>query len=774
MKRTSKKNIQAPIVPNKKQKPESKPTKTSFGQKNFKYLFLVLSFFYIVLHLYSSGFQKEILTNLQKILFIPTILIGIIAVYFDKNKLSKTINKLFKPKTDKQTYKSFFEKNELLTSSLFIIILVISAFTLFYKLGNFDFFSDEVQVTKGAAGYYHTGEYRQWDFIKEKTVGKAYNRAKPHQWIVAQSYKLFGINEWASRFPSALFEFIFIFLLYFIGRFFVKDKNAALLTALSFSLYFEFLFLGRWARMYAMMYPIFILAFYWTFKFITEKNNYALFNSGKHPVLEKYFSFNYIYLPFLLVLVYIGFNTHTNIAVLFPIFYIFLFLGIFLFPNEKKYLSAFLIASVILILQIIFPYKVNFSQFTAFKVHNSEIYNKALFGYPFNVKINFIFLVVGFSTLFFVRNISFRKKYSILFITAFVIWVFFSFVIEYAPSYRYVSFITPLTVLLIIGTFILINKALFNKTIQIILISLLPVSLFLHFNNHYNDLYVRNSYSPAKPSVSQKVIVENFRKGDILIKHWGPDYYLQEIDTTTKTFSLGTYKGIPLNNILKTLQNNPSGWLYWHKHFEKHLDPPVVNYANIYFKKYAGYGIDNYGEEIYYYNKKMLQSLKHFAFQQYLPAANLSLKNPYSFVFDLNINEKTDNSIFYLKNDSIIDIDCYIKNKNLIFKTSGKDSIFIPLTENQNNRVFWIFNKEKSEIYLNGEKITEKELKLKPVLVKFIIKPQFNGKINNIRIYNFNLDNAQIKAITEDKKISKELTANNKTFRTLFLWKQKK
>ena len=249
---------------------------------------------------------------------------------------------------------------------------------------------------------------------------------------------------------------------------------------------------------------------------------------------------------------------------------------------------------------------------------------------------------------------------------------------------------------------------------------------------------------------------------------------MQGIDTATQTFGLGSYTGKPLIDIFEIMKNHPSGWLFWHKHFENHLDPQVVSYANLYFKKFAGYGIDNYGEEIYYYDKSMLQPLILFNFQQYLPTANLSLKNSYSFVFDLKINNKTDNSIFYFRNDSNVDIDCFVKNNYLIIKNSQNDSIFISLPENLQNQIIWSFNPEKSILYLNGNKLAEKSLKLNPDLVKFQINTQFKGYIDNIRIYDFNPDAAQIKAIANDKKNSEELSANNKPFRTLFLWKQKK
>ncbi|MCF6366604.1 MAG: glycosyltransferase family 39 protein [Bacteroidales bacterium] len=776
MKRTSKKNIQKPEISNKKQKQENKSKKTSFLQQNLKYLFLVLILFYIASNFYEQTTGNAIFENLKSILQIPTIIIGVISLYFDKTKLNNVINKLFaenKKQSFLQKFKNLFTKKELPATALLIIILGISAFSLFYKLDRFDIFSDEVQLTQGAAGYYHTDEYRQWDFIKKELVGKAYNRAKPHQWVTAQSYKLFGINTWSSRFPSAFFGVLFILLFYFIGKHFVKDKYTSLIAIFTFALYFEFLFLGRWARMYAMIYPVFLLAFYWVFKFLTENNSFQIFNSDKYPFLQRYFNFNYIYFPFLLILLYIGLYTHPNITAIFPVFLMFLLVSVFIFRIEKKYLTAFSIAVTLLILQILFPYKVNFSQFTFFEINNSEIYNKALFGYPFSETINLIFIFLSGAILFISKNNNFRKRYLILFSVLFIIWLLFSYIIDYAPSYRYISFLTPFTVLLIVGSFMLINKILYNKIIQTILSLMLIASVLLSFSNHYESLYVTNTYSPAKPSVAHKKVVKNIQKDDVIFNHWGPKMYLSGIPENTKFLSLGSYQGRSFSDLYKEIQENPHGWLIWHKYNEARLDPELVNFANLYFKKYAGYGIDNYGEEVYYYNKQMIQPLELFQYQQYMPAANLSLNNSYCFVFDLKITNNTSENIFYLNNNDTNILKSYIKDKKLIAVTSDKDSIKYKIKTDVLNRIYLQINPKKISLKVNNENEITTNINLVPDLVKFSINPQFNGYLNNIRIYDFNLNTEQINTIQNDTKISEELTANGDKFRTLFLWKKK-
>ncbi|MCF6184794.1 MAG: hypothetical protein L3J56_09270, partial [Bacteroidales bacterium] len=440
---------------------------------------------------------------------------------------------------------------------------------------------------------------------------------------------------------------------------------------------------------------------------------------------------------------------------------------------EKKYITAFLIASLILILQILFPYKINFSQFTFFDINNSEIYNKALFGYPFNIPINLIFLISFFPSIFYIKNDAFRKNFLILYITTFLIWLLFSYVIAYAPSYRYISFITPFTVLLIVGSFIFTIKVLYNKMFRVLLIALLLTSVTISFSNHYKSLYIENTYSPAKPSIAHKKVVDNFHKGDVIFKHWGPKLYLQGIPKDTKFLSLGGYQGKLFSEIFSDMKKNPSGWLIWHKYNEARLDPNFVNYANLYFKKYTGYGIDNTGEEVYYYNNSMLKPLELFQYQKYMPVANLCLKNSYSFVFDIKITENTKGSVFSFKNDTAGIVNCLSENKKIIIHTDGKNSLSADLQTDTINHIIWLAGNNKYTLYINGKKSDEEKISLKDDLVKFKINPAFNDYINNIRIYDFLLNKKQIQIINSDKNVSEESESDGKKFRTLFLWKRK-
>jgi len=786
MKRTSKKNT--PKVEAKKKLVLSQNKKQPFFKENLKYLFLILILFAIFVDLYFAyqnivPEKSKFLLKIKKLLILPTIIIGIISIYFNKQKLTELVDRLFNTKrkqknTFRESFKNVFSKKEIITTSSFILILGISIFTLFYKLGNFDIYSDEVSVIRGATSYYHTGEFKYWDFVKNASTDVNYNRAKPHQFVVAQSYKVFGISEWSARFPSAIFGVIFIVLLFFIGNFFVRDKTAVLLTIFSFAFYFDFLALGRWARMYAMIFPFFLLSFYFLYKFIAEKGKIKATNFKDNKIFNNYLNFNYIYLLPLLILIVLNLKNHQNTTVLFPVFLLFSLVLVLVFKKEKKYITASIIAIAILVYQIVNPYKVSFSRFTFFEIEHAEHYAKILFGYPFSEYLSVIFIAIGVFALFLVKNNSFIKKYLLMFILAGLTFVMFSYVFDYASHYRYVSFIAPLTVLLILGTFALTTKTLFNKYINVFLIFTLVASVSLKFSNDYDKLYVKNAISPAKPSIAHKTIVKNHKKEEVIFRHYGPKMYLKGIDKNTKFIDKKKKKKKSFYEIFEQIKQYKSGWIIWHSYNAWNIDKSLINYANLYFKKYNGYGIDNTGEEVFYYTEKMIRPSKEFKSFENFPVANLKLNNSYSFVFEMKIDSLTNGNIFTLKNDSINKIICKIENEKLIISIGQNLNIQTQIPVNKKNTIVFFEDVKKETtsygIILNGKQVANKQIKTEIDLVKFKLNPYFNGYVDKIRLYDFVLNSIQIEEIKKNTDCSQILTANKEDFTALYLWQKNK
>ena len=765
-----------------------------------KYTFLLLLLFSISISLipikeYSNEFvilyQK--LIAFQNILILPSIVLGIISLWIHKAKLQELINNLYAEKeTQKEKLsikerilnplKQLFSKKELLSTSLLFVIIGISIITLFYRLDYFDLYSDEGTTSQGAVGYYHSGEFKFWNFAQDELLDIEYRRAIPHQFLVAQSYKIFGISTWSTRFPSVIFGIILIILGYFVARYYIKDPFAALLIVFSFSLYFEFLLLQRWGRMYAVLFPSFLFLFYLSYRFLTEPLPEKFNKFKEDSFFNKYLNFNYLISPLILIVLILNITLHVNSAIIFAILFLFIIVSVLLF-KEKKYIFLIILGTMIIIFQVFHPFLFRYKTFTFFEVDHSDIYLQFFFGYPFSWKTSMVILAIGISALLFAKNKFFTKRYLSLYLAAFFGWIFFALIINFSVSFRYMSFLSPLAIFLIIGLFVIIIKTLFNRYVHILLAVLLIASVLVQFNSRYDDLYVKNFASPAKPSVAWKKIIENYKEGEIIYRHWGTMLYFDDIDSTAKFKSIGSGKKykLPLNILLDSLKNYKSGWLTWNTHNSHVILKNVQDYCNLYFDKVAGYGIDNLGVEIFHYSDSLLVDSTKFAFDRLLPIANLNLENDFSIVFLININEATVGVPFYFtkKNNNYISIGFNPVNDNsflIDYKTDPpiklKSSI---LTSNKWYHITLYKNAKQIGLYVDGQLIKNESLNSTLAdIVKFKVNTTFNGQINDIRIYDFVLNQKQIQTVIQNtnNKNSEVLISENEEFRTLFHWQK--
>lgn len=96
-----------------------------------------------------------------------------------------------------------------------VIILLALSMIFFTALGSFHLFDwDEVNFAESAREMLVTGEYLnvQIDFQP------FWEKPPFFFWLQAISMKIFGVNEFAARFPNAVFGVIYLLTFYFIGR----------------------------------------------------------------------------------------------------------------------------------------------------------------------------------------------------------------------------------------------------------------------------------------------------------------------------------------------------------------------------------------------------------------------------------------------------------------------------------------------------------------------------------------------------------------------------
>src|SRR3989344_1420207 len=115
---------------------------------------------------------------------------------------------------------------------LLIVILVIGAVLRLWQLGavpsSIDW--DEASLGYNAYSIFETGKD---EFGKTlPVVLRSFNDYKPalYTYLIIPSYKIFGLNEFSIRFPSAIMGILTLISVYFLVKKLFQKENIALLT----------------------------------------------------------------------------------------------------------------------------------------------------------------------------------------------------------------------------------------------------------------------------------------------------------------------------------------------------------------------------------------------------------------------------------------------------------------------------------------------------------------------------------------------------------------
>jgi 4-amino-4-deoxy-L-arabinose transferase-like glycosyltransferase len=122
-----------------------------------------------------------------------------------------------------------------------LLVIVVSSLIMFFNLGSIPLLDPDEPVYAETAK-----EMLQFnDWLSPRIYGQFwYDKPPMYYWLVAMSFKVFGINEFAARFPSALLAIVCAVYIYFaVARLF--NKRAGVLSALVLTTSLEFFYLGK-------------------------------------------------------------------------------------------------------------------------------------------------------------------------------------------------------------------------------------------------------------------------------------------------------------------------------------------------------------------------------------------------------------------------------------------------------------------------------------------------------------------------------------------------
>ena len=520
------------------------------------------------------------------------------------------LNSIFKIPIDK----TFDQKISRLISwdyCLLISLLIFSIIALFYRLGSFNFNNDEFQVIEAAAGYLKTGQFARWDWINE-TLFSPYSRAWPHTYLIAQSFRIFGISEWSARLPSVLFGIGFFIFFYFFTRFFT-NKQIASLSLLSAVFFSWNLRIFRFTRMYALLIPLSLLLAYCLYQFITGEIKPNTGSKSFDNLFGKFLNFDYKYLLISIPLLYLNYLIHVNsLIIVLAMFAYVCVLAVIEKRNKYIILSIFgILLGPVVLLVINFLTRsgiINYSNtymprflhfFNAFGMRRFEYLNYLL-DHPFGV-------VAGFSSVVFMAYIllnstkdsEFFRKYLYLFMILITSAVFFIFLADRVAWYFYISHITPVALILIISGFWYFNGI--HLKFPVFMVIILTFIILNNFIRQVPDLYFGKNGNGNFSEAYQVIIEEYDYDDEVIFGQYLRTYYLQELDDI-RVVSMQNNQTYTFEQFMKDLETYQKGWITWETQKSYHVADEIVFFVDQYFSKYHGSLIDNTNVEVYYFS----------------------------------------------------------------------------------------------------------------------------------------------------------------------------
>ena len=507
----------------------------------------------------------------------------------------------------------------------FIAIVILSIVIFSHDLGEIDFQGDEYLVVSASEGYLRTGTFYQWDYLNNTLSDTRYERAWPHTWMIAQSYKLFGVSEWSSRIVSVIFGVFFIIIFYFITNFFLQNRLASLLTLFCMLLHPSYIRLFRYTRMYAVLIPIFILLYFFLYRFITEKNKYHL---RKLPsFLNHRLNFNYLFILPSLLLLMLNYHIHINAMVILPITFIFvIFLAVYL--REKKYIilsSAGGIAGALLAGALLLIGAKSDFKLISLVANNLTFFSRRTFSYidflaeyPFNGIVSFSLLVPGLFLIFFTNKKESTARMVYLYIAVIFSLIFFIFVADRYSRFKYISHIIPIAIMLIVYMMVFFSRISGKKSVTA-LFSILLVCGVLNCNKNFETrlgglLYPKysryKSLDPVDsyPSIAYQTLIDQYDpQNEVIFANRFRTYYLRDIGRIVRHIDMLEYNQYKFKTFWKDINTYGEGWVVFELDKIYHLDKKLLAYVNKFFKKYHGVGVDDTNIEMFYFNREMIR-----------------------------------------------------------------------------------------------------------------------------------------------------------------------
>ncbi|MBI2410369.1 MAG: glycosyltransferase family 39 protein [Candidatus Kerfeldbacteria bacterium] len=495
----------------------------------------------------------------------------------------------------------------------------------FFRLGQHDFREDEFQVVDTAVNYVHNGEWYKWDWVQDQS-GKFtdcitqdprchYTRAWPHTWLVAQSFRLFGISPWAARLVSVLFGVLATAVVFFVARFFTHNRLIAVLSSFSFALSPELLALFRLTRMYALLLPLFLLAAYFLYRGITETQRVNTGSRRLNTFFERYLHVHYGYLGLGILCLFLATLLHVNALILLPVLFVYMIYLALMYRHPTAILSCVVgIIGITLATYFIRYTDVLFSieGFFAPLTLRHFIYLRFIAGYPFPVWLGTVALIGTMFGCWMIRRRQARDKMVYLSTLVAVALFFFIFVADRYTTFTYISHIVPFGLMLILYGMVVFPSLLlksFPRAVRVwkIVVTVLVLSFCIAAVYSHRGVLYGEEYAYGRFSEAYQVIVEDYQPEQAVFAQYLRGIYVDGLPANTHVVNMLKNKAYTEQQFFADLHAYPSGWITWETRKAYHLRQSIRLYIRQHFRHVHGVGVDNTHVEVYYFDQSMVK-----------------------------------------------------------------------------------------------------------------------------------------------------------------------
>jgi 4-amino-4-deoxy-L-arabinose transferase-like glycosyltransferase len=441
---------------------------------------------------------------------------------------------------------------------LALFILLAAGFVLrIYDLGAPSFWMDESISSIAAIALMEKGS-------PILPSGFMYSRELLNTFLIASSFKIFGITEYSARVPGVLFGTLMILLAYLMGSKW-GNKRIGIMAALLVAFSVWEIAWSRQARMYQQLQFFYILSLYLFYEFINHrnlKNLVFLALSFLGAVISHVFG--YVLIPvFLVYLIIITIKERSTMRNI----------------NQKVIVLTALVLGVLLSLSY---YKGIIPSIMRTEVNYFDTYIDILVK---DLGI-FLFLAVTGGVVLMIKE----WKKGILLGAGLIIPLYFIFFHVLLVATRYLYFVVPILFILAAYFLDLVNDRLDDRkmsgenTANIIVALLLVLTMYFSpaFTFIPKDRYDLGLYTP-QPGFREAYLYvkDNMGQGDVIISTWTPpaQFYLGKSDYRLSFDVIGTGEEVFLlpnskrdiytnatvisdvGGLMRVVDENPAGWI---------------------------------------------------------------------------------------------------------------------------------------------------------------------------------------------------------------------